>query len=134
MNDSYLNDEDYSGVQSVEDIKRILREAQTPGPNKYNFDSAGNEVRELPARAGVWHVSCGRACHAACANTHLHACLTTCAHTQTHPRQAGYEDNMIDDAIEDEFNENEQSFNPKQYTHQQQQQQQRVAGAVNTAQ
>jgi hypothetical protein len=24
----------------------------------------------------------------------------------------GYEDNMIDDAIEDEFNENEQSFNP----------------------
>jgi hypothetical protein len=41
---------------------------------------------------------------------------------------------MIDDAIEDEFNENEQSFNPKQYTHQQQQQQQRVAGAVNTAQ
>jgi hypothetical protein len=29
--------------------------------------------------------------------------------------QAGYEDDMIDNAIEDEFNENEQSFNPKQY-------------------
>jgi hypothetical protein len=42
MNDSYLSDEDYSSVQSVEDIKRILSEAQTPGPNKYNFD---NQVR-----------------------------------------------------------------------------------------
>lgn len=88
MNDSYLADEDYSGVQSVEDIRRILREAQTPGPNKYNFDTAGGE--------------------------------------------GGYEDNMIDDAIEDEFNENEQSFNPKQYT--QQQQQQRAAGAAATTQ
>jgi hypothetical protein len=39
---------------------------------------------------------------------------------------------MIDDAIEDEFNENEQSFNPKQYT--QQQQQQRAAGAAATTQ
>jgi hypothetical protein len=39
MNDSYLSDEDYSSVQSVEDIKRILSEAQTPGPNKYNFDN-----------------------------------------------------------------------------------------------
>lgn len=39
MNDAYLNDEDYSTVQSVEDIKRILSEAQTPGPNKYNFDN-----------------------------------------------------------------------------------------------
>jgi hypothetical protein len=28
MNDSYLNDEDYSTVQSVENIKRILNEAQ----------------------------------------------------------------------------------------------------------
>lgn len=45
MNDSYLNDEDYSGVQSEEDIKRILKDAQTPGPNKYNFDNAGHEVR-----------------------------------------------------------------------------------------
>lgn len=39
MNDAYLNDEDYSTVQSVEDIKRILSEAQTPGPNKYNFEN-----------------------------------------------------------------------------------------------
>eukprot|EP00879_Flechtneria_rotunda_P013203 GHRR01013788.1.p2 GENE.GHRR01013788.1~~GHRR01013788.1.p2 ORF type:complete len:106 (-),score=35.25 GHRR01013788.1:1588-1905(-) len=70
MNDSYLNDEDYSNVQSVEDIRRILSEAQTPGPNKYNFESQGHE---------------------------------------------GYEDNMIDDAIEDEMNENEQSFNPRQH-------------------
>eukprot|EP00882_Tetradesmus_deserticola_P001435 GHRQ01001552.1.p1 GENE.GHRQ01001552.1~~GHRQ01001552.1.p1 ORF type:complete len:377 (+),score=197.27 GHRQ01001552.1:1110-2240(+) len=70
MNDSYLADEDYSAVQSEEDIKRILSEAQTPGPNKYNFDNQGHE---------------------------------------------GYEDNMIDDAIEDEFNENEQSFNPRAY-------------------
>lgn len=45
MNDSYLNDEDYSGVQSEDDIKRILKDAQTPGPNKYNFDNAGHEVR-----------------------------------------------------------------------------------------
>jgi len=45
MNDSYLNDEDYSGVQSEDDIKRILKDAQTPGPNKYNFDNAGQEVR-----------------------------------------------------------------------------------------
>lgn len=81
MNDSYLNDEDYSGVQSEEDIKRILKDAQTPGPNKYNFDNAGHE--------------------------------------------AGYEDDMIDNAIEDEFNENEQSFNPKQY--------QQRAGGVATA-
>lgn len=44
MNDSYLNDEDYSGVQSEDDIKRILKDAQTPGPNKYNFDNAGHEV------------------------------------------------------------------------------------------
>ena len=40
--------------------------------------------------------------------------------------QAGYEDDMIDNAIEDEFNENEQSFNPKQY--------QQRAGAAATAQ
>jgi hypothetical protein len=46
MNDSYLNDEDYSGVQSEDDIKRILKDAQTPGPNKYNFDNAGHEVRQ----------------------------------------------------------------------------------------
>jgi hypothetical protein len=39
MNDSYLSDEDYSSVQSEADIKRILSEAQTPGPNKYNFDN-----------------------------------------------------------------------------------------------
>lgn len=39
--------------------------------------------------------------------------------------QAGYEDDMIDNAIEDEFNENEQSFNPKQY--------QQRAGGVATA-
>jgi hypothetical protein len=32
-----------------------------------------------------------------------------CNNAQGHE---GYEDNMIDDAIEDEFNENEQSFNP----------------------
>lgn len=44
MNDSYLNDEDYSSVQSVEDIKRILSEAQTPGPNKYNFDNQVGNV------------------------------------------------------------------------------------------
>jgi hypothetical protein len=70
MNDSYLNDEDYNSVQSVEDIKRILSEAQTPGPNKYIFDNQGHE---------------------------------------------GYEDNMIDEAIDEEFNENEQSFNPGQF-------------------
>jgi hypothetical protein len=48
MNDSYLSDEDYSSVQSVEDIKRILSEAQTPGPNKYNFD---NQVRTCNTHA-----------------------------------------------------------------------------------
>jgi hypothetical protein len=37
MNDSYLADDDYSGVQSVEDIQALLSEAQTPGPSKYNF-------------------------------------------------------------------------------------------------
>lgn len=35
----------------------------------------------------------------------------------------GYED-MIDEAIEDEYQVNEQSFNPAQYNHQQQQQRQ----------
>jgi hypothetical protein len=53
MNDSYLNDEDYSGVQSEEDIKRILKDAQTPGPNKYNFDNAGHEVRVRAGRVSV---------------------------------------------------------------------------------
>jgi hypothetical protein len=70
MNDSYLNDEDYSGVQSEEDIKRILKDAQTPGPNKYNFDNAGHEVRvqgclglQCLGVCGVcrsaWRVCCG---------------------------------------------------------------------------
>lgn len=53
MNDSYLNDEDYSGVQSEEDIKRILKDAQTPGPNKYNFDNAGHEVGEVQGCLGT---------------------------------------------------------------------------------
>jgi hypothetical protein len=41
MNDSYLADDDYSGVQSVEDIQALLSEAQTPGPSKYNFQVGG---------------------------------------------------------------------------------------------
>jgi hypothetical protein len=42
MNDCYLQDEDYSNVQSEEDIKRLLSEAQTPGPNKYRFNDEDN--------------------------------------------------------------------------------------------
>ena len=59
MNDSYLNDEDYSGVQSEEDIKRILKDAQTPGPNKYNFDNAGQEVRGRGGRHVTQLCYCG---------------------------------------------------------------------------
>lgn len=63
MNDSYLNDEDYSGVQSEDDIKRILKDAQTPGPNKYNFDNAGQEVRMPMGRAHhEWQVEVGWPC------------------------------------------------------------------------
>lgn len=43
MNDSYLADDDYSGVQSVEDIQALLSEAQTPGPSKYNFAEEGGD-------------------------------------------------------------------------------------------
>jgi hypothetical protein len=32
MNQNFLNNADYTGVQSVEDIQRILQSAQTPGP------------------------------------------------------------------------------------------------------
>jgi len=42
MNECYLQDEDYSNVQSEEDIKRLLSEAQTPGPNKYRFNDEDN--------------------------------------------------------------------------------------------
>jgi hypothetical protein len=60
MNDSYLNDEDYSGVQSEDDIKRILKDAQTPGPNKYNFDNAGHEVRHADsAHSSLRHLTHG---------------------------------------------------------------------------
>ena len=40
MNDSYLADDDFSGVQSEADIARLLSEAQTPGPSKYDFKAA----------------------------------------------------------------------------------------------
>jgi hypothetical protein len=43
MNDSYLADDDYSGVQPVEDIRALLSEAQTPGPSKYNFQEEGGD-------------------------------------------------------------------------------------------
>lgn len=147
MNDSYLNDEDYSGVQSEEDIKRILKDAQTPGPNKYNFDNAGHEVRccWLECDAGVerrdfaccWVLSAGLQLsfkvwqvavvltHLAVAVSNVSPLLLLCPpvsplHTPPHQtrqnkQQAGYEDDMIDNAIEDEYAENEQSFNPKQY-------------------
>ncbi|KIZ04694.1 Serine/threonine-protein kinase SAPK10, putative [Monoraphidium neglectum] len=46
MNDSYLADDDYSGVQSVEDIQALLSEAQTPGPSKYNFQEEGGDDYE----------------------------------------------------------------------------------------
>lgn len=72
MNDNYLADEDYSQVQSIEDIRKLLAEAQTPGPSKYNFQDDNHE---------------------------------------------SFED-MIDEAIEDEYHVNEQSFNPRQYQHQ----------------
>lgn len=77
MNESYLRDEDYSGVQSVEEISRILLEAQTPGPNKYKFNDEDN----------------------------------------------GDDDHLIDAAIDDEFNANEQSFNLGAQQARQQQQQ-----------
>ncbi|KAI8468224.1 MAG: Snf1-like ser/thr protein kinase [Monoraphidium minutum] len=73
MNDSYLADDDYSGVQSVEDIKALLSEAQTPGPSKYNFQEEGGD---------------------------------------------DYGD-MIDAAIDDEFQVNEHSFDPQEYAAQQ---------------
>lgn len=49
------------------------------------------------------------------ANEGLLVVLTTAPCRTCLLLQAGYEDDMIDNAIEDEFNENEQSFNPKQY-------------------
>ena len=44
MNDSYLADDDFSGVQSVADIQKLLSEAQTPGPSKYHFGAAGADA------------------------------------------------------------------------------------------
>lgn len=44
MNDSYLADDDFSGVQPVEAIRALLSEAQTPGPSKYDFrEAAGGD-------------------------------------------------------------------------------------------
>jgi serine/threonine-protein kinase SRK2 len=68
MNDNYLADDDFSGVQTEEEIKGILRQAMTPGPGKYNFASYDETYEEL-----------------------------------------------IDDAIHDEFHTNERSFDPQQY-------------------
>ena len=60
MNDSYLADDDYSGVQSVEDIRALLSEAQTPGPSKYNFQEEGGDdyVDMIDAAIGGCRVSC----------------------------------------------------------------------------
>lgn len=38
MNDNFLANNDYTGVQSIEDIQAILRTARIPGPGKYNFN------------------------------------------------------------------------------------------------
>lgn len=42
MNDNFLANTDYSGVQSIEAIQQILWQARIPGPGKYNF----NKVEE----------------------------------------------------------------------------------------
>lgn len=68
MNDNYLSEDDEASVQSVEDIKKILKDAQTPGPGKYNFGAYDETYEEL-----------------------------------------------IDDAIHDEFHSNEASFDVKAY-------------------
>lgn len=39
MNANFLNNTDYSLVQSVSEIQRILHEARNPGPGKYNFNA-----------------------------------------------------------------------------------------------
>lgn len=39
MNDDFLKDVDYTGVQSEEEIKQLVMEAQKPGPGKHNFST-----------------------------------------------------------------------------------------------
>jgi serine/threonine-protein kinase SRK2 len=97
MNDAYLRDEDYSGVQSVEDIRRLLQEAQTPGPSKYNFEAGKKAAGAGAGAAGAAGAAGG---------------------DKADGKEAGkggdgeYED-MIDEAIDDEYAANEQSFDPR---------------------
>ena len=44
MNENFLHNTDYSGVQTVEAIQDIIRTAQTPGPGKYNFNTGEEET------------------------------------------------------------------------------------------
>jgi serine/threonine-protein kinase SRK2 len=97
MNDAYLRDEDYSGVQGVEDIRRLLQEAQTPGPSKYNFEGG--------RKAGG-----GKAAAAAGADGAAKAAGG--ADGKAGGGDGEYED-MIDEAIDDEYAANEQSFDPR---------------------
>lgn len=47
MNANFLTNTDFSGVQSEEDIKRLLQSAQTPGPNKYQFATEEEDYSDL---------------------------------------------------------------------------------------
>lgn len=44
MNESFLKDEDLSGLQSVEAIQAILQDAQRQGPGRYSFADADKET------------------------------------------------------------------------------------------
>lgn len=39
--ETFLKHDDWSNVQSEEEIKEILRQARIAGPNTYNYDGAG---------------------------------------------------------------------------------------------
>ncbi len=109
MNDSYLADDDFSGVQSEADIQKLLSEAQTPGPSKYNFQARAGEG------GGVSGTALGRRRARGCAARTSRGCG---AHAAPPPRLVqpnskrkqiaqeeggdGYED-MIDEAIDDEL-------------------------------
>eukprot|EP00798_Chlamydomonas_sp_ICE-L_P010210 gene10210-8127_t len=43
MNEAAMGKENFTNVQTEYEIKQILKDAQTPGPNKYNFSSAAND-------------------------------------------------------------------------------------------
>ncbi len=105
MNDSYLADDDYSGVQSVEDIQALLSEAQTPGPSKYNF-----QVRSTNSSRATHASHCQPARQPTPIYTNKQSNQPTSTNQPTYRRnRQEYEEggdgfgDLIDDAIEEEL-------------------------------